>query len=162
MEIYPILLLDFLEKDNLIDKKYSVFIFVLFALILGGLASSNTSQDIWYQNLSKSYFNPPGYVFGIVWPILYFLISLSAYRVFNSVYKLFYVQLFFNAMWSWLFFSFHLPLVALIDICLLIFLNIKLMLIFLKLDKFSLLLYLPYVLWLCFACYLNLFIVINN
>ena len=66
MVIFPILSEDFLEIDNLIDKKLSVFAFTFLALLLGGLSSSNTGDDIWYQELTKSSLNPPGYVFGTV------------------------------------------------------------------------------------------------
>ena len=100
----------------MLNKKSSVFFFVLLALILGGLSSSNTGDDLWYQSLIKSDLNPPGFVFGIVWPVLYLLMAISAFRVFDSVAKLFFVQLFFNTIWSWLFFSFHFPLIALFDI----------------------------------------------
>ena len=160
--IFPILSEDFLEIDNLFNKKLSVFAFTFLALILGGLSSSNTADDIWYQELTKSSLNPPGYVFGIVWPILYLFMSISAYRAFEKIYKIFFVQLFFNTIWSWLFFAFHLPVIALLDIWLLIFLNIKITIVLFKTDRISTFLYMPYVIWLCFASYLNLFIVINN
>jgi tryptophan-rich sensory protein len=134
----------------------------VLALILGGLSSADTANDIWYIELNKSNLNPPGYVFAIIWPILYLLMSISAFRTFNELKDLFYLQLIFNAFWSWLFFAFQLPLVALLNIWLLIFLNIKLLLKMFRLDKLSMFLYAPYVLWLIFASYLNLFIVINN
>ena len=145
-----------------LNNKFSIFFFVPLALILGGLASSNTSTDIWYQSLLKSELNPPGYVFGIVWPILYLLMSVSAYRTFKVTKNLFLLQLFFNTIWSWLFFSFHMPVIALLNIWLLIFLNIKLLFQMIKIDKISGIIYIPYVIWLAFASYLNLFIVINN
>ena len=160
--IFPIQSEDFLETDNLIDKKLSIFAFTFLALVLGGLSSSNTGDDIWYQELTKSSLNPPGYVFGIVWPILYLFMSISAYRAFEKIYKIFFVQLLFNTIWSWLFFAFHLPVIALLDIWLLIFLNVKITIVLFKTDRISAFLYLPYVIWLCFASYLNLFIVINN
>ena len=130
--------------------------------MVGGLASSNTADDIWYQELVKSSLNPPGYVFGIVWPILYLLMSISAFRTFNETKNLFLIQLLFNAIWSWLFFAFQMPLIALLNIWLLIYLNIKLNLKMFYQDKISALLFIPYVLWLLFASYLNLFIVLNN
>ena len=130
--------------------------------MVGGLASSNTADDIWYQELVKSSLNPPGYVFGIVWPILYLFMSISAFRTFNKTKNLFLIQLLFNALWSWLFFAFQMPFVALLNICLLIYLNIKLNLKMFYQDKLSGLLFVPYVLWLFFASYLNLFIVLNN
>ena len=144
------------------SSKFSVFIYVIIALIIGGLASSNTADDVWYQALIKSPLNPPGYVFGIVWPILYLLMSISAFRTFNETKNLFLIQLLFNALWSWLFFAFQMPLVALLNIWLLIYLNIKINLKMFYIDKLSGLLFIPYVLWLFFASYLNLFIVFNN
>ena len=144
------------------SSKFSVFIFVIIALLIGGLASSNTADDIWYQNLNKSPLNPPGFVFGIVWPFLYLLMSISAYRTFDQTKNLFFIQLFFNALWSWLFFAFQLPMIALLNIWLLIYLNIKVNIRMFIEDKLSSFLYIPYVLWLLFASYLNLFIVINN
>jgi tryptophan-rich sensory protein len=145
-----------------LSSKFSVFIFVILALIVGGLASSNTADDIWYQELVKSSLNPPGYVFGIVWPILYLFMSISAFRTFNKTKNLFFIQLLFNAMWSWLFFAFQMPFIALLNIWLLIYLNIKLNLKMFDQDKLSGFLFIPYVLWLFFASYLNLFIVLNN
>ena len=144
------------------SSKFSVFIFVILALLIGGLASSNTADDIWYQNLNKSPLNPPGFVFGIVWPFLYLLMSISVYRTFDQTKNLFFIQLFFNALWSWLFFAFQLPMIALLNIWLLIYLNIKVNIRMFIEDKLSSFLYIPYVLWLLFASYLNLFIVINN
>ncbi len=144
------------------NKKFNVFLFVFLALILGGLSSSNTGNDPWYQGLTKSDLNPPGYIFGIVWPILYFLMSVSAYRSYEVIKKLFFIQLFFNMIWSWLFFYFQMPLIALADIFLLIYLNIRILVILFKTDLASGILYAPYILWLCFASYLNLFIVLNN
>jgi len=144
------------------SKKLSIFPLVFLALILGGLASSNTSTDVWYQALEKSELNPPGYVFGIVWPILYILMSISAYRTFTDTGRMFVIQLIFNTAWSWMFFSFHMPLVALLNIWLLIYLNTSIAFKMIKIDRLSAILYSPYVLWLVFASYLNLFIVLNN
>ena len=146
----------------LFNKRVLVFPLVFLALVLGGLASSNTSTDVWYQALNKSDLNPPGYVFGIVWPILYILMSVSAYRTFTDTGRVFFIQLVFNTAWSWMFFSFHMPLVALLNIWLLIYLNASLTLKMYRIDKLSAILYSPYVLWLLFASYLNLFIVLNN
>ena len=135
---------------------------MLLALVLGGMSSADTGNDVWYQSLNKSPLNPPGFVFGIVWPVLYFLMSVSAYRTFTHTRNLFLFQLFFNAIWSWIFFAFHMPILALLIIWLLIGLNIMLSIDFYRLDKLSAILFIPYVLWLFFASYLNLFIVINN
>lgn len=145
-----------------VNPKINGIALVILTLIVGSLASANTGTDSWYQGLVKSDLNPPGYVFGIVWPILYFFMAITIWRAYSTIKNLFYFQLFLNAIWSWLFFSFHLPLVALIDIWLLIFINIKIILLAIKKDKLAAFLHLPYITWLFFASYLNLFIVINN
>ena len=131
-------------------------------MLLGGLSSSDTANDLWYQELNKSSLNPPGYVFGIVWPILYILMSISAFRTFEETRNLFLLQLFFNAIWSWLFFAFHMPVIALLNIWLLIALNIRLVINIFRIDSISGFLFVHYIVWLFFAYYLNLFIVINN
>ena len=144
------------------DNRFLIFPLVFLALVLGGLASSNTSTDVWYQSLNKSDLNPPGFVFGIVWPILYILMSISAYRTFSETSRMFFIQLIFNTAWSWMFFAFHMPFLALLNIWMLIYWNISLAFKMIKIDKLSAILYSPYVIWLIFASYLNLFIVINN
>ena len=145
-----------------LNSKANLVLLIPLTLIVGSFASANTGTDMWYQGLIKSDLNPPGYVFGIVWPILYLLMGITAWRTFEIIKNLFYAQLFLNAIWSWLFFSFHLPLISLIDIWLLIYININIVYKVLKIDKLAGLLYVPYILWLLFASYLNLFIVINN
>ena len=145
-----------------LNSKTSLILLIPLTLIVGSFASANTGTDLWYQGLIKSDLNPPGYVFGIIWPILYLLMGITAWRTFEIIKNLFYIQLFLNAIWSWLFFSFHLPLISLIDIWLLIYVNIKIVFKVLKMDKLAGLLYTPYILWLLFASYLNLFIVMNN
>ena len=131
-------------------------------MLLGGLSSSDTANDLWYQELNKSSLNPPGYVFGIVWPILYIFMSISAFRTFEETRNLFLLQLFFNAIWSWLFFAFHMPVIALFNIWFLIALNLKLIVNMFKIESISGVLMIPYIMWLFFASYLNLFIVLNN
>ena len=144
------------------NNRFLIFPLVFLALVLGGLASSNTSTDVWYQSLNKSDLNPPGFVFGIVWPILYILMSISAYRTFTETGRIFFIQLVFNTAWSWIFFAFHMPFLALLNIWMLIYWNTSLAFKMIKIDKLSAILYSPYVIWLFFASYLNLFIVINN
>lgn len=144
------------------NNRFLIFPLVFLALVLGGLASSNTSTDVWYQSLNKSDLNPPGFVFGIVWPILYILMSISAYRTFSQTSRIFFIQLVFNTAWSWMFFAFHMPFLALLNIWMLIYWNTSLAFKMIKIDKLSAILYSPYVIWLIFASYLNLFIVINN
>lgn len=138
-------------------QKFILPILVLFTFAAGSLSS--TQIDSWYFSLNKAPLNPPGYVFGIVWPILYLLMAIVGYLNSNKIFRPFVIQLFLNGIWSWLFFAWHLPLVALFDILLLIGLNVY---IFKKLDLGSKLMHAPYLIWLSFATYLNAGIVFLN
>jgi tryptophan-rich sensory protein len=88
--------------------------------------------------------------------------AISAYITFQKVYQLFYIQLLFNIAWSWIFFYFHLPLIALVDIYVLIIINIYILFKMFNISNIAGYLYIPYIVWLCFASYLNLFIVLFN
>ena len=126
------------------------------------MASTSASTDSWYLLLNKSELNPPSYVFGIVWPILYILMMASAFLAHKKIFSIFIIQLIFNAAWSWLFFRFQMPLIALLDIYLLIAINIYILNLMYKENKLAFFLFIPYVVWISFASYLNLFIAINN
>ena len=56
---------------------------------IGSRASIDVSNDLWYTSLNKSDLNPPGYVFGIVWPILYILMMVSAFISYKKVFIVF-------------------------------------------------------------------------
>ena len=143
-------------------RRFTLIIAVILAAALGSMASTSAGTDSWYLLLEKSDLNPPSYVFGIVWPILYILMMISAFLSYKKVFSIFIIQLFFNAAWSWLFFRFQMPLIALLDIYLLIALNIYILNLMYKENKLAFFLFIPYVVWISFASYLNLFIVINN
>ena len=143
-------------------KRLSLVLAVILTAYIGSRASIDVSNDLWYTSLDKSDLNPPGYVFGIVWPILYILMMVSAFISYEKVFIVFNIQLVLNAAWSWLFFKFQMPLVSLLDIYLLIALNIFILTLMFKESKLAFLLFIPYVVWISFASYLNLFIVINN
>ena len=143
-------------------RRLTLILAVILAAVIGSIASTSAATDSWYLLLDKSELNPPSYVFGIVWPILYILMIVSAFLTHKKVFSIFIVQLFFNAAWSWLFFRFQMPLEALLDIYLLIALNIYILILMYKENKIAFFLYIPYVVWISFASYLNLFIVINN
>ena len=143
-------------------RGFTLIVAVICAAAIGSMASTSASTDSWYLLLNKSELNPPSYVFGIVWPILYILMMASAFLAHKKIFLIFIVQLFFNAVWSWLFFRFQMPLFALLDIYLLIAINIYILNLMYKENKLAFFLFIPYVVWISFASYLNLFIVINN
>jgi benzodiazapine receptor len=142
--------------------KYFLPLLVIACSIIGSLANIFISSDTWYMDLVKSPLNPPSYVFGIVWPILYVLMAFVSFRSADKIWTLFIPQLILNAAWSWMFFFMHAPLLALINISILIFLNQKILVILSNESKLLFWLYLPYVLWLSFAAFLNASIVFLN
>ena len=143
-------------------RRFTLIVAVILAAVIGSMASTSAATDSWYLLLNKSELNPPSYVFGIVWPILYILMMVSAFLAHKKIFSIFIIQLFFNAAWSWLFFRFQMPLIALLDIYLLIAINIYILNLMFRENKLAFFLFIPYVIWISFASYLNLFIVINN
>lgn len=129
------------------------------------------SIPTWYASLNKPSFSPPNFIFSPVWTFLYFLMGVSFYLIWRKGLKskkvktaLFYflIQLFFNFLWSILFFGFHAPLLAFWDIIVLwIFIFITIMR-FAKISQIASYLLTPYFLWVSFASILNFSIVILN
>ena len=142
--------------------KYFLPLLVIACSVIGSLANIFINSDTWYVDLVKSPLNPPSFVFGIVWPILYALMAFVSFKSADKIWKLFIPQLILNAAWSWMFFFMHAPLLALINITILIFLNQKILVILKIESKLLFWLYLPYVLWLSFAAFLNASIVFLN
>lgn len=135
---------------------------VLVTSIIGSIANINITSDSWYDELIKSSLNPPGFVFGIVWPILYLLMAIVSFHASEKIWKLFILQLILNAAWSWIFFYFQAPIIALLDIVFLIVINLKILSQLRSLSTLLFSLYLPYLLWLFFATFLNISIIYLN
>lgn len=135
---------------------------VLVTSIIGSIANINITSDSWYDELIKSSLNPPGFVFGIVWPILYLLMAIVSFQASEKIWKLFILQLILNAAWSWIFFYFQAPIIALLDIVFLIVINLKILGQLRSLSTLLFSLYLPYLLWLFFAAFLNISIIYLN
>ena len=142
--------------------KYFLPLLVIACSVIGSLANIFISSDTWYVDLIKSPLNPPSYIFGIVWPILYALMAFVSFKSADKIWPLFIPQLILNAAWSWIFFYMHAPLLALINISILILLNQKILVILINESRLLFWLYLPYVLWLTFAAFLNASIVFLN
>lgn len=130
-----------------------------------------TSIPTWYATLHKPFFSPPNWIFGPVWTTLYFLMGISMYLVWGKGLKtkkvkaalLFFVlQLLLNFIWSILFFGFHSPLFAFVDIILLLFTITLTIVKFYKISKPASYLLLPYLLWVSFATLLNFSILVLN
>lgn len=142
--------------------KSSLVLATFFIAWLGGLSTVYTDWS-WYESLNKPSFNPPNYLFGIVWPILYLLMSIVSFINAKTIYQLYFLQLVVNGLWSWIFFAFQSIGFAFLDIVVLIFLNILIMKQLREIQAWlSLMLYAPYILWITFASILNLSILILN
>lgn len=148
-------------KTDIYRSKFFLPFLTTLTFLLASSANIVVGDNSWYQGIEKSSLTPASYVFKIVWPILYLLMGVVSYYKSSKIYYLYIFQLLLNGSWSWLFFYFNLPLIALIDIYLLIVINC---LIQQKLitNKVLFLIYLPYLLWILYASYLNLIIVLLN
>lgn len=124
----------------------------------------------WYKSLNKAPWTPSSYVFGIVWPILYVLMGISFLLVWKnkkcfpycSPLTYFLIQLGFNLIWTTLFFVMKKPLLALLDICLIIYFAMQTYNRFIKIDRLAAYLLVPYLLWLILAFSMNFYIVLMN
>lgn len=130
--------------------------------ILGSAATVENMQP-WYESLNKPSFNPPDWIFGPVWTLLYTLMAFSLYFVMekktpaaNRASVFFVIHLFVNASWSFVFFAMHQIGWALLVIAVM-WLMILLSIYFnYKVSKASAYLLLPYLFWVSFAAILNL------
>ena len=129
---------------------------------LGGLSTFYTDWT-WYESLNKATFNPPNYLFGIVWPILYTMMGIVSYFNAKHIYKLFILQLVLNGSWSWIFFAYQATDLAFINIAALIAVNVLIIKkLWFERRFLSFIGYVPYLLWLLFASYLNISISVLN
>jgi len=133
------------------------------AAAIGGRATAESVQT-WYPLLTKPAWNPPAWVFGPAWTLLYILMSVAAWRIWqrrdNSpgarrALGLFFTQLAFNALWSVLFFGLQRPDLALAEILLLWLLLLLTQRAFWRIDRVAGWLWLPYLAWVSFATTLN-------
>ncbi len=142
-------------------KKLITIILVTF--LVGGIFSFFTMNNDTYQNLIKP-FEIPTIVFPIVWSIIYLLISISYYLVSGNkkTLKIYALQLVINSLWTLIFFGLNMYLFAFFWLLLLLGVVIYMTVEFYKIDKRTLYLNIPYILWLLFAGYLNLSIYLLN
>ncbi len=131
--------------------------------LIGSIFTFN-SVTSWYPTLVKPFFNPPSWVFGPVWTILYILMGVSLFLVWDKKVNLkwFWIQLVLNALWSIVFFGLKSPSLAFAVIILLWISIFHTIGAFGKINKTAAYLLWPYLAWVSFALLLNLSIVILN
>ena len=158
-----------MKKINL----FELLLFIVMSELIGSVGSMFTIPSLkgWYQNLNKSPFNPPNFIFGPVWIILFLMMGISSYLIFKERKKdkkvktamlFFVIQFLLNVFWSLLFFGLKVPLFAFIEILALWFFILLTILTFIKVNKTAGFLLIPYIIWVSFASYLNLMVYLLN
>jgi len=151
-------------------NKYLSLTFILLITFLasgiGGFTTANFKEP-WYSQIILPSFNPPSWVFGPVWTTLYILMSIAIWRIWikyydNKILNLYFFHLFFNMIWSIIFFGFHQIGLALLDLFIILIFIVLLMKIYYSKDKISFSLMVPYFLWSSYALVLNFNIFILN
>ena len=151
-----------------IFKFIASIVITQLAGILGSLFTI-TNVNSWFSTINKPFFNPPNWLFGPVWTLLYLLMGISLYLVWSKGFKkhktaiyIFGIQLILNSLWSILFFGLKSPLFAFIEIIFLWAAILLSIIKFYKISKPAAYLLIPYILWVSFAAVLNLAIVLLN
>ena len=117
----------------------------------------------WYASLQKPWWNPPAWIFGPVWTLLYIMMAVAAWMVWRTggwraqrlALGFFLLQWLLNALWTPLFFGLHLPLLAFAEIMTLWMALLITTILFWRIRKIAGLLLIPYLLWVSFAALLN-------
>jgi tryptophan-rich sensory protein len=141
-------------------KVYAGLAAWILVSLSAGFFGSRFSPGEWYALLEKPSWNPPGWVFGPVWTILYILMGVAVWLVwksrgFSGAVYLFLAQLALNALWSYLFFGINRPGLAFLEILVLWVLILATMLAFRRVSTTAGALMVPYLLWVSFASVLN-------
>ena len=149
-------------------KKFFLFVLAIFISFLPGIFgvmfTPSHSDDVWYNALNNSVLTPDGWVFGVAWTILYTLLGIALFLIMNNTktrlsktkaYVLFIAQMVLNALWTYLFFGLHMVGAAIACLVALIVVSIWMLVVFKPISKMASYLVWPYVIWMCFALYLN-------
>jgi translocator protein len=137
-----------------------LFVFIAIALGGGTLIGFSSMPGAWYEGLAKPPFNPPNWVFGPVWSVLYVLIGIAGARSFgrdksSMAMRLWWAQMVLNFIWPVVFFTLQSPAAALVVILGLLAMIIGFVIQTWRADRLSAMLFLPYLAWVAFACLLN-------
>ena len=138
---------------------------ILLTMSIGGLSGYATLDGVtgWYSTLHKPSFNPPNYLFGPVWSLLYLLMGVSLFLILkaeksparNKAITAFTIQIVLNFFWSIIFFRFHAAGIALAEIVLMWVAILGMIVAFYRVNKPASLLQIPYIAWVSFAAILN-------
>lgn len=162
-----------IKLNHKIKSALSLFLWIAGLLVIGFIQGriTQSSLDTWYIDLIRSPLTPESYVFRIVWTILYILIGISGWKIWQqniesrevSRVKIFFLtNVILNFLWTPIFFYYHLTGGAAIIILLMILTLIPILFYAYQRQFIILLCLTPYLLWIILALHLNLFIWINN
>ncbi len=120
--------------------------------------------------VDKPFFTPPSILFPIVWTVLYIFMGIATYLIETSppapnkqyAMKLFYIQLAFNFLWSFIFFSWGNYLIALLWLIVMLVLIVMTTLEFYKIEPKAAYFMIPYIIWVAFAGVLNFAVYLLN
>lgn len=149
----------------------SRFVTLLLFLVLtaggGALIGATNTPGAWYAALEKPFFNPPDWVFGPVWTVLYVMIGVAGWRIWSEMrtggaMTAWWLQLGLNFLWSPVFFTLNSPGAALLVILALLGAILAFVALAWNRDRIAALLFLPYLAWVAFATVLNAAIVALN
>ncbi|MBR1930567.1 MAG: tryptophan-rich sensory protein [Lachnospiraceae bacterium] len=148
-----------------VNNKKALAIAILIPLAVGGLSALLSGGMDIYSRINKPSFAPPGILFPIVWAILYVLMGISSYMIYESMspnkesaLQIYGLQLFFNFFWSIFFFRFEWFLFSFVWLLALIVLIAVMIRRFYLIKPLAGYLQIPYLLWCMFAAYLNFMI----
>jgi benzodiazapine receptor len=156
-----------------LSSPLKIGLMVVGTLILGSISGLVTVDAItgWYATLTKPSFNPPNWVFGPAWTVLYILMGIAAGLVWSSnadplakrrALGVYAIQLALNFCWSIIFFGLKAPVFALMEIVLLWLAIMWCIRMFRSIDQRAAWLFVPYLAWVSFAAVLNAAIVVLN
>ena len=137
--------------------------------VLSGIIAGNSFS--FYKEIVRPPFSPPGWIFPIVWIILYALMGISAYLIYTSkatvrqknfALAVYAIQLVVNFLWSIVFFRLEMVGLSVIIILLLLLLIVVMICVFYRIRPVAAYLNIPYLLWTAFASYLNIGVLILN
>lgn len=142
--------------------KISVCIGICLALgLLSGFSTAD-SINSWYRFINKPLWNPPNWIFGPMWTLLYILMGIAVALVWHTQYQnkkpaltFFIIQFAFNIAWSFIFFNLHAIGWAFAEIIIMLLLIVFTTAAFFKISKTAAWLMLPYLIWVSFATVLN-------
>jgi benzodiazapine receptor len=134
--------------------------FILLVVGGGMLIGFVTVPGPWYEALAKPSFNPPNWLFGPVWTILYVLIAIAGWRTwqrerFGTPMKLWWLQLLLNFLWSPSFFAMQQVGLALVVVLAMLVTILAFIVASWKVDRLAAWLFVPYAAWVAFASLLN-------